>query len=111
MIKHYTLLTFLLYGFLHASGSSFYEECEEYYDSRGFYHNSCSGGTIDDKKILNTLSDITALIKPGKGDLELGSSQANSDGVQSSGVKTDFSDEKEDENALKEHPTFEFGRE
>lgn len=76
-MKHYTiyLLTLLLAAFIfegclnaQASSYSLYENCNEYYDSRGFYHKDCKKNKLDKRKLKKSLKTLTAEVDPGDGD-------------------------------------------
>ncbi len=76
-MKHYTfsLLTlavaaFGLHGCLNAqspSSYSLYNNCNEYYDSRGFYHKECDENKFSKRKLKKAYKSLTDDVDPGTG--------------------------------------------
>ena len=112
------LLFFLLSALLYADSYRLYEECDEYYDSRGFYHKDCKPNKLKRRELTRNLEKLYNFLEPGKG--ENNQTQAS----QTQTPPTHFIDEedlppivkksKDDEpkiKALKERPTLEYGRE
>ena len=76
-MKHYTLYlltliltAFIFQGCLNAQAPSYnlYTNCNEYYDSRGFYHKDCEKNPLDKRKLRKSLKTIKAEIDPGDGE-------------------------------------------
>ena len=148
-MRHYTaskqiliiIFFFATISFLDAKDYKLYQDCEEYYDSRGFYHNECEPNTFKKKKALKSFNQIYDFLEPGDGPkkLEEESTTQAADALlaptkdEKSKREADslFSDEKDDDKeeeelsqpeseiksvqsnnkALKERPKLEFGRE
>lgn len=129
-IKHYTLylLTLLLTAFifqgcLNAQGPSYnlYSSCNEYYDSRGFYHKECDKNKLDRRKLRKSLKIIKAEIDPGDGiennNSKLGKLASTIDDIIDDTTPEDPTLKGENGNsesstpAIKERPKLEFGRE
>ena len=149
-MRHYTaskqilitlIFIFTLMTHLSAKDYKLYQDCEEYYDSRGFYHNECEPNKFKKKKALKTFNQIYDFLEPGDGPkkLEEENTTQAADALlaplkdEKSKREADslFSDEKDDDKeeeelsqpeseiksaqsnnkALKERPKLEFGRE
>ncbi len=128
MNRHYTLniltLLFLALGFTgcfnaQAQSYSLYQECDEYYDSRGFYHKKCPVNEFDKKEAVKTYKRLLDDVQPGKG---LEDNTTKKDKLAST-IDTIIEDDTADEPnidqeksesktpALREKPVLEFGRE
>ena len=128
-IKHYTLYlltllitAFILQGCLNAQSPSYnlYTNCNEYYDSRGFYHKDCDKNRLDKRKLRKSIKIITAEVDPGDG-LEDNNTKQGKLASTIDDIIEDTSPEDptlKNENgevsstpAIKERPELEFGRE
>jgi len=76
-MRHYTfyLLTLLLtavifQGCLNAQAPAYnlYTNCNEYYDSRGFYHKECDNNVLDKRKLKKSLKLLKSEVDPGEGE-------------------------------------------
>ena len=76
-MRHYTLTLFLtlsialsISGCLSANAKEYklYTDCDEYYDSRGFYHKKCDKNSFSKKEALRALSYINESVEPGEGE-------------------------------------------
>ena len=77
MKKHYLLflLPMIFAGCFNDRGISlrYYNECEEYYDTQGYYHKRCDKNLADYSEIKDEIkSDIKAILfvpeeRPGRG--------------------------------------------
>lgn len=123
----YNLLTLLLTAYIfqgclnaQAPSYSLYEDCNEYYDSRGFYHNDCKENKLDRRKLKKGLKILTAEVDPGDGE-EQNSSRPNKfastiddiieDSSDDPTLKGDTGGSNSSTPAIVERPELEFGRE
>ncbi len=110
-------LFFLLSTLLYADGYKLYEECDEYYDSRGFYHKDCKPNDLKRRELTRDLNKLYDYLEPGKGE----NNQSQVPQVQTPKNIIDEEDlppvlNRNSENepkikALKERPTLEYGHE
>ncbi|MDH5465536.1 MAG: hypothetical protein OEW60_07865 [Thiovulaceae bacterium] len=79
-MRHYTLSRLILVTFIllfatltfsFAQEYKLYDDCEEYYDSRGFYHNECQENEFKAKKALKSFKDLHKFLEPGDGPKKL----------------------------------------
>jgi hypothetical protein len=132
-MKHYTfsLLTFSLLtltpqGSIYAKPTSYsiYTNCEEYYDSRGFYHKDCDNNKFSKRKFKKAYRTLTKDIEPGTGEEDNVTQEAAPleeptsaiDEIIEDNQNDDFSQDNEQEDeittpAIEEDPELEFGRE
>lgn len=134
-MKHYTfsLLTSTLIilsslASLHAKKSSYslYDKCEEYYDSRGFYHRDCKKNRFDKRKLKKAYRTLLDDFEPGTGEennetavqapVEVAASSAIDDIIEDDQIEQNFESNEDEEQvpetpAISEQPEFEFGRE
>ncbi len=122
---------------LEAKDYKLYQDCDEYYDSRGFYHNECEPNTFQKKKALKTFKQLYDFLEPGDGPKKLEEQTPNQavDALlappkeekkkrESDSIFEDDNEEDElsqpdseiktapsNNQALKERPKLEFGRE
>jgi len=129
-MKHYTiylltlaLIAFIFQGCLNAQAPSYslYENCNEYYDSRGFYHKDCKENKLDKRKLRKSLKLLRSEVDPGDGE-EQNSTKADKLASTIDDIIEDTSPEDptlKGENgkseavtpAITERPELEFGRE
>ncbi|KIM11563.1 MAG: hypothetical protein KU37_04995 [Sulfuricurvum sp. PC08-66] len=106
-MRHFWGLFFitLLGNFAYAKGYTLYPECEEYYDSRGFYHNECEEAKLGVREGLRTLDQLSTIIQPNSPDNN--ETQAPTSTLAEPDIK--LTDEAKGK-ALAEKPELEFGR-
>lgn len=128
-MRHYTQ-TFLLLlvaitmltGCLSANSKEYhlYTDCDEYYDSRGFYHKTCDKNSFNRKEALRTYTYALETIEPGKGEDNTTQETPNTNSTPLIDTIDDeeesASKESEDETskkvrALSENVNLEFGKE
>lgn len=117
MFVHYYIsaLLILLPFSLFAKDFSIYDECDEYYDSRGFYHNECDTPKPTAKEYFRAIDQLDAIVQPKNPDANKTEKKSESSIIDPSlaaGLDdVDINQDEENNKALKEQPEFQFGRE
>lgn len=102
---------------LTAKTYNLYNDCEEYYDSRGFYHKDCNKEALNKRELSKDLDKIYNFLEPGSGENnQTGTAKVappkNVIDEEDLPPITNHSNDNENKvKALKERPRLEYGRE
>jgi len=72
IILHILAILFIFQGCLYTNergiSTNYYSDCEEYYDSEGFYRKSCDENLLDYKDVTDAAKDAKEFLIPEHGE-------------------------------------------